>query len=95
MRNDLSGDWLRAIRPDDEHALPEATPYDEDAHKSDLAQGELGAIEVDEEAQDWDDLEEDGVAPRVAKDVYSRPRHNQLKNIMPHIFQRSHGAQHA
>ena len=71
MRNDLSGDWLRAIRPDDEHALPEATSYDEDAYNCDLAQGELGAIGVDEEAQDWDELEEDGVAPRVAKDVFT------------------------
>ena len=31
--------------------------------------GELGAVEADEEAQDWDELEEDGVAPRVAKYV--------------------------
>ena len=46
MRNDLSGDWLRAIRPDDEHALPEATSYDEDAYHCDLAQGELGVIEL-------------------------------------------------
>ena len=71
MRNDLSRDRFRAIRPDNEHALPEATSYDEDAYDCDEAQGELGAIEVDDEAQDWDDLEDAGVAPRVARDVFT------------------------
>ena len=37
----------------------------------DTAQGELGAVEADEGALDWDELEEDGAAPRVAKDVYT------------------------
>ena len=48
MRNDLSGDWLIAIRPGDEHALLEATSYDEDAYNCVLAQGELGAVGADE-----------------------------------------------
>ncbi len=46
MRNDLSGDWLGAIRPGDEHALPEATSYDEDAYNGDLAQGVQGRLKL-------------------------------------------------
>ena len=34
-------------------------------------QGELGASEADDEALNWDDVEDDGLAPRVAKDVYT------------------------
>ena len=50
MRDDISGDWIGAIRPGDEHALPEATSYDDDAYNGGLALEEIGAVEADEEA---------------------------------------------
>ena len=48
--------------------MPEHTSDDETYDYIDKAQGGLGAIEADEGARDWDELEEDeGLAPPCGK----------------------------
>ena len=51
----------------------------------DVAQGELGAIEANEGALDWDELEEEGAAPRVAKDVYTPTARDMEEHCATHI----------
>ena len=45
-------------------------PYD---NKVDMIddQGELFPVDADDDAYDWDEAEDDGIAPRVVRDVKS------------------------
>ena len=66
--------------------MPEHTSDDDIYDYVDKAQGELGAIEADEGAQDWDELEdEEGLAPRVAKDVYTPTAREIMEHDATHI----------
>ena len=66
--------------------MPEHTSDDDIYDYVDKAQGELGAIEADEGAQDWDELEdEEGLAPRVAKDVYTPTESEMEEHCATHI----------
>ena len=49
------------------------------------AQGELRAIEADEGALDWDDVEEEGLVPRVAKYVYTPTAQEMEEHCATHI----------
>ena len=61
------------------------TSNDDIDYDIDKAQGELGAVEADEEALDWDDVEEEGLAPRVAKDVYTPTAQEMEEHCATHI----------
>ena len=66
--------------------MPEHTSDDDIYDYVDKAQGELGAIEADEGAQYWDELEdEEGLAPRVAKDVYTPTAREIEEHCATHI----------
>ena len=65
--------------------MPEYTSSDEIYDYVDAAQGELGAIEADEGALDWDELEEDGAVPLVAKDVYTPTAREMEEHCATHI----------
>ena len=93
MKNDLSGEPLESVRPCNRTALPENDLEDE--HCKPGAQGELGAVDADEDCFDWDDQdEESGVVPRVPKDVYT-PQLRHLKSTTPPTYQRDGGVRHA
>ena len=64
--------------------LEHASDDDIDYH-IEKTQGELGAIEADDEALDWDDVEEEGLAPRVAKDVYTPTAQEMEEHCATHI----------
>ena len=67
-RDNLSRDKLRYVRPGDRNAPLRRAPY---YHESDLNedQGEVFPVDADDDAYEWDEAEDDGVAPRVVRDV--------------------------
>ena len=59
---------LRYVRPGDRNAPMNRAPcYNE--HDLNEDQGELFPVDADDDAYDWDEAEDDGVAPRVVRDV--------------------------
>ena len=83
--DNLCGDKLRCVRPGVSDAMHECASSDDIGFYYDVAQGELGAIEADEGALDWDELEEDGAAPRVAKDIYIPTARDMEEHCATHI----------
>ena len=67
-RNNLSGGELRYVRPGDRNAPLKRAPYYNESD-IDKDQGELFPVDADDDAYDWDEAEDDGVAPRVVRDV--------------------------
>ena len=58
----FSRDKLRYVRPGDRNAPMNRAPcYNENDLKED--QGELFPVDADDDAYDWDEAEDDGVAP--------------------------------
>ena len=76
-RCNLSRDTLRYVRPGDRNAPMNRAPYVEldvkrsHDNKVDTIddQGELFPVDADDDAYDWDEAEDDGIAPRVVRDV--------------------------
>ena len=52
--------------------------YDED-------QGELFPVDADDEAYDWDEAEDDGIAPRVVRDVKTPTAQEMEEHIFSQI----------
>ncbi len=64
-----SRDKLRYVRPGDGNAPLKRAPNVNKNNNDDKDQGELFPVDADDEAYDWDEAEDDGIAPRVVKDV--------------------------
>ena len=65
-RDELSREKLRYVRPGDIITpLKRASYFDNE----DEDQGELFPVDADDDAYDWDEAEDDGIAPRVVRDI--------------------------
>ena len=68
-RDNLSGDKLRCVRPGDKDTPLKRASYIDKNDSEDEDQGDLFPVDADDDAYDWDEAEDDGVAPRVVRDV--------------------------
>ena len=67
--DDFSRDKLRYVRPGDRNTPLKRASYIDKNDNEDEDQGELFPVDADDDAYDWDEAEDDGVAPRVVRDV--------------------------
>ena len=68
-RDNLSRDKLRYVRPGDTDTPLKRALYIDKNKNEDEDHGELFPVDADDDAYDWDEAEDDGVAPRVVRDV--------------------------
>ena len=68
-RDNLSREELRYVRPGDRNTPLERASYIDKNNSEDEDQGELFPVDADDDAYDWDEAEDDGIAPRVVRDV--------------------------
>ena len=68
-RDKLSRGKLWYVRPGDRNAPLERAPHIDESDNEDEDQGELFPVDSDDDAYDWDEAEDDGLAPRVVRDV--------------------------
>ena len=54
-------------------------------YSEDEARGELYPVDADDDAYDWDEAEDDGIAPRVARDVNTPKAQEMEEHNCTHI----------
>ena len=81
-REKLSRDKLRCVRPGDTTTPLKRASYIDNMNED---QGELFPVDADDEAYDWDEAEDDGIAPRVVRDVKTPSAQEMEEHNCTHI----------
>ncbi len=84
-RDQLSRDKLRYVRPGDRNTPLKRASYIDKNDNEDDYQGELFPVDADDEAYDWDEAEDDGIAPRVVRDVKTLTAQEMEEHNWTHI----------
>ena len=89
-KGNLSRGKLRYVRPGDRNAPMNRAPCynDNDSNKD---QGEIFPVDADDDAYDWDEAEDDGIAPRVVRDVKTPTAQEMEEHNCTHTSHRNHG----
>ena len=90
-REKLSRVKLRCVRPGDTISPLKRASYDYSDNSGMMMpdieedQGELFPVDADDEAYDWDEAEDDGIAPRVVRDVKNPTAQEMEEHNCTHI----------